>query len=67
MAYSFDLADLNRRAASNIDAILKGKNPGDIPYYQNSNFQLVINAKTASAMGLTVPPSLLARADEVIE
>jgi putative ABC transport system substrate-binding protein len=67
MAYSFDLADLNRRAASNIDAILRGKNPGDIPYYQNSNFQLVINAKTASAMGLTVPPSLLARADEVIE
>jgi putative ABC transport system substrate-binding protein len=67
MAYSFDLQDLNRRAASNIDAILKGKNPGDIPYYQNSNFQLFINAKTASALGVTIPPSLLARADEVIE
>jgi putative ABC transport system substrate-binding protein len=67
MAYSFDLADLNRRAASNIDAILKGKNPGDIPFYQNSNFQLFINTKTASAMGLTIPPTLLARADEVIE
>jgi putative ABC transport system substrate-binding protein len=67
MAYGFDLIDLNRRAASNIDAILRGKNPGDIPYYQNSNFQLFINAKTASAMGLTVPPLLLARADEVIE
>jgi putative ABC transport system substrate-binding protein len=67
MAYGFDLPDLNRRAASNIDAILRGKNPGDIPYYQNSNFQLFINAKTASAMGLVVPPSLLARADEVIE
>jgi putative ABC transport system substrate-binding protein len=67
MAYSFDLADLNRRAASNIDAILRGKNPGDIPYYQNSNFQLFINVKTASELGLTIPPTLLARADEVIE
>jgi putative ABC transport system substrate-binding protein len=67
MAYSFDLADLNRRAASNIDAILRGRNPGDIPYYQNSNFQLFINVKTASELGLTIPPTLLARADEVIE
>lgn len=67
VAYTFDLADLNRRAASDIDAILRGADPGDIPYYQNSNFQLFINLRTASALGLTVPPSLLARADEVIE
>ena len=68
MAYSFDLVELNkRRVASDIDAILRGANPGDIPYYQASKFELSINLKTAAALGLTVPASLLSSADKVIE
>lgn len=67
MAYSFDLKDLNRRAAENIDAILRGKHPGDIPYYQATTFRLSINLATAKALGITFPPSILGRADQVIE
>ena len=67
MAYSFDLVDLNRRAAIDVDAIFKGANPGDIPYYQSSKFELSLNLKTARDLGIAVPPLLLARADEVIE
>jgi putative ABC transport system substrate-binding protein len=67
IAYSFDLVELNRRAASDIDAILRDANPGDIPYYQASKFELSVNLKTAKALGLTVPETLLASADKVIE
>jgi len=67
IAYSFDLKELNRRAARDIDAILRGANPGDIPFYQVTRLILSINLKTAKALGLTIPPSILARADEVIE
>jgi putative ABC transport system substrate-binding protein len=67
MAYSFDLAELNRRVAQDIDAILRGANPGDIPFFQASTFILSINLKTAASIGITFPPSILGRADEVIE
>ena len=67
MAYSFDLKDLNRRAAENIDAILRGTNAGDIPYYQATTIRLSINLTTAKALGITFPPSILGRADQVIE
>jgi putative ABC transport system substrate-binding protein len=67
MAYAFDLADLSKRAAQNIDAILRGAYPGDIPFYQNTRYELSINLKTANALGLTVPPTLLAAADKVVE
>ncbi|MBR1287127.1 ABC transporter substrate-binding protein [Bradyrhizobium sp. AUGA SZCCT0177] len=67
MAYSFDLIELNKRAANNIDAILRGARPGDIPIYQVTKYELSINLKTAKQLGLSVPPALVASADTVIE
>src|SRR6516165_7450851 len=67
MAYAVDLAELLRRMADDVHQILKGAKPGDIPVYQATNFELLINLKTAKTLGLTLPSALLARADEVIE
>jgi ABC-type uncharacterized transport system substrate-binding protein len=67
VSYGIDLTDLFRRSASYVDRILRGTKPGELPVQTPSKFELIINLKTAKALGLEVPPSLLARADEVIE
>src|SRR4029077_12736758 len=67
MTYGTDAFDLYRRAASYVDQVLKGANPANLPVQAQTRFALVINLTTAKALGLTVPPSLLDRADEVIE
>jgi putative tryptophan/tyrosine transport system substrate-binding protein len=67
MSYEADLIDNVRRAATHVDRILRGAKPAELPFEQPTRFYLVINLKTAKTLGLTIPPSLLQRADQVIE
>ena len=67
MSYGPDYADLFRRAADMVDKILRGTKPGDIPVEQPNKFELAINVKTAATLGLTIPQTLLANADEVVK
>jgi putative ABC transport system substrate-binding protein len=67
VAYAFNIEDLGRHAGRQVDRLLHGESPATIPFYQADRFDLIINLKAAIALGLTVPQSLLVRADEVIE
>jgi len=67
LSYGFDVVDSSRRAASYVDRILRGEKPGDLPVQFPTKFHMVVNRKTATALGLAIPPSILVRADEVIE
>ena len=67
LSYGFDPVDIWRRAASYVDRILRGAKPGDLPVQFPTKFEMVLNLKTATALGLAIPPSILLRADEVIE
>ena len=67
LSYGVDPVDIYRRAATYVDRILRGEKPGDLPVQFPTRFQMVVNRKTATALGLAIPPSILVRADEVIE
>ena len=67
LSYGTDPVDLFRRAASYVDRILRGEKPGDLPVQLPTKFEMVVNRKAATALGLAIPPSIMLRADEVIE